>query len=155
MKHSPSKMIWGAMPFMETARLYIVPPGTTINCEKYVNLLKSKLELLMKVHNCEVFKHDGAPRLRSKVMKKFLEQKCIQMLEWRGNSPGLNPIKNLWNIMKNKFSEKHPSSLDALQTAIKGVWVREISTDYCCKLIISMQHRLKEVIKSKSGLTKY
>ena len=49
------------------------------------------------------------------------------MLKWLGNSPDLNPIKNLGNLMKNKASKKHPSSLDVLQTAIKEVWVREIS----------------------------
>ena len=34
------------------------------------------------------------------------------MLEWPGSSPDVNPIKNLWCIMKNKVSEKHPTSLD-------------------------------------------
>ena len=43
--------------------------------------------------------------------------------------------------MKNRVSEKHLSSHDALQTAIKEVWVREISSDYCCKLIDSMPAR--------------
>ena len=38
MKHPPSQMIWGAMSFMVTAGLYSVPPGTTINGKKYVNL---------------------------------------------------------------------------------------------------------------------
>ena len=90
-----------------------------MNGEKYVNLLKRKLELHMRVHHCKIFMHDGAPCHRSKVVKKFLEQKRIQMLEWSVNSPDLNPIENLRNLMKNKVSEKHTSSLDALQTAIK------------------------------------
>ena len=34
------------------------------------------------------------------------------MLEWPGSSPDLNPIKNLWSLMKNKVSEKHPTNLD-------------------------------------------
>ena len=104
----------------------------------------------MRVHNCEIFMRDGAPFHQSKVVKKFLEQKRIQMLEWQRNSPDLNPIGNLCNLMKNKVSIKHLSSLDALQTAIKEVWVREISADYCCKLIDSMPRRLQEVINARA-----
>ena len=66
--------------------------------------------------------HDGALCHRSKMVKKFLEQKRIQMLEWPENNPDLNPIENLWNLMKNIVLEKHPSSLDALPTSIKEVW---------------------------------
>ena len=75
-------------------------------------------------------------------------------MEWPGNSPDLNPIENLWCVMKNKVSEKHPTSLSALQLAIKEVWVKGISSDYCCKLIESMPCRLQEVIKNKEGHTK-
>ena len=92
-----------------------------MNGERYVNLLKSKLELHMRVHNCDIFMHDGAPCHQNKVVKNFVEQKPIQRLQWPGNSPDLKPIENLWNFTNKKVSEKHPSSLDALQTAIKEV----------------------------------
>ena len=140
---------------MGTAGLYFLPPGTTMNGEKYLNLLKSKLELYMTVHNFQIFMHDGVPCHRSKLVKKFLEEKSIQMLEWPENSPDLNPIENLWSIMKKKVSEKHPTTRCAIQSAIKEVWVKEISLDYCCKLIESMPHCLQEVIKNKGGHTKY
>ena len=54
--------------------------------------------------------HDGTPCHRRKAVKKFLEQKKIKTLEWPGNNPDLNPIENLWCVMKNKVSEKHPTS---------------------------------------------
>ena len=77
------------------------------------------------------------------------------MLEWPGNSPDLNPIENLWSVIQNKVSEKHPTSLGALQSVIKEVWGKEISSDYCCKLTESMPHRLQKLIKNKEGHTKY
>ena len=117
--------------------------------QKYVNLLKSKLDLHTRVLSCEIFMHDGAPCHRSKVVKEFLEQKLIQMLEWPGNSLDLNPLKKLWNLMNNKVSEKHSSSLNALQTAIKEAWVRERFADYFCKLIKSMPRGQEE----KQGLS--
>jgi len=84
-----------------------------MNGEKYVNLLKSKLGFHMRVHNCDIFLHDGAPCRRSKVVKNFLEQKRMQKLEWPGNSPDLNPIESVLNFMQKKVLEKHPSTIDA------------------------------------------
>jgi len=76
-------------------------------------------------------------------------------LGWPGNDPDLNPLKNLWKCVKKKVSEKHPLSLNALQTAIKGVRFRDIYPYYCCKLIDSMARHWQEVIKNEDGHTKY
>ena len=43
------------------------------------------------------------------------------MLEWPGSSSDLNSIKNLWSLMKNKVSEKHPTILDGgIREALMG-----------------------------------
>ena len=82
--------------------------------------------------------HDGAPCHGSRVVKKFLEEKNIRQLDWRGDSPNLNPIKNLWMLLKNKVSEKQPTNAKSLVTVIKEIWSKEISAEYCKKLIDSM-----------------
>ena len=50
-------------------------------------------------HNCSIFVHDGDPCHRSRAVKQFLEQKTVRELDWPGNSPNLNPIENLWNLI--------------------------------------------------------
>ena len=52
MKHPPSQMIWGAMSFMGPAGLCFLSPEMTINGEKNVDLLNSKLEFLIRTHSC-------------------------------------------------------------------------------------------------------
>ena len=84
-----------------------------------------------------------------------MEQKDVQMLEWPRNSPDLNSIENSYSLMKKNVLEKYPSSLDALQAAITEFWEREISPNYCGKLIDNMPRCLQEVIRNKSGPTKY
>ena len=154
-KHPPSQMVWGAMPKNGVAALSFLPPGTTINGPKYVQILSEKLKLHLQVYNCQLFMQDGAPCHRSKVAKNFLDNNNIYLLEWPGNSRDLNPIENLWTDMKNKVSEKQPLSGAELVKAIKEVWVKEISKEYCQSLIKSMPKRIKAVIKNRGGQTKY
>ena len=90
------------------------------------------------------------------VAKNFLDSNNTDLLEWLGNSPDLNPIENFWTNMKNKVSEKQPLSGAELVKAIKEVWVKEISKEYCQSLIESMPRRIKKaVIKNRGSHTKY
>lgn len=155
MKHPPSVMIWGGMSAKGTAGLFFLPKGTTMNGARYVEVLKQKLQLHMTVHNCEIFMQDGAPCHRSKIVNEFLKQKKIKTLDWPGNSADLNPIENLWSSLKDKVADRQPSNEKDLEKAIKDVWVREISAEYCKRLVDSMPRRLLAVLKAKGGHTKY
>ena len=118
-------------------------------------ILKNMLLLHITVHSTTIFMHDGAPCHRFKIVKKFLEVNHVITLEWPGNSPHLNPIENLWAKMKDLAAVKQPSGGRSLIKAIKKVWVKEISADYCNSLITSMPHQLQVVIKVKGKRTKY
>ena len=109
----------------------------------------------MNVHNCNIFMQDGAPCHRSKIVSEFLKEKKIKVLDWPNNSLDLNPIENLWEVLKNKVADKQPSSAKDLEDAIKEVWICELSPAYCRTLVESMPRRLEMVIKNNGGHTKY
>jgi transposase len=155
MKHPPSVMVWGAMSAKGTAGLFFLPKGTTMNGARYIEVLKEKLQLHMTVHNCNIFMQDGAPCHRSKIVQDYLKQEKIATLDWPGNSPDLNPIENLWNFLKDKVADRQPSNVKDLEKAIKDVWVRDISAEYCKGLVDSMPKRLLAVLDARGGHTKY
>ena len=97
-----------------------------MNGQKYVNLLKNKLEQHIAIHKCKMSMKDGAPCHRSKIVTQFLKSKKIQILDWPGNSPDLNPIENLWTVLKHKGSEEQ--STNTKEEVIAAVWVLELST---------------------------
>lgn len=155
MKHPPSVMVWGAFSHNGTAGLYFLPQKTTMNGARYLKLLQEKLMLHMEIHQCSIFMQDGAPCHRARQVNDFLKSNNIELLDWPGNSPDLNPIENLWSVMKNKVAAKQPTNLKSLEECIKQIWCKEFSNEYCQQLISSMPRRIKAVIDNKEGHTKY
>ena len=90
-----------------------------------------------------------------KIVTDLFTANKITLLEWPGNSPGRNPIKNLWAVLKDKVTNKHLSNISTLIEATKLVWIRKIPEGVCKNLNESMSRRMKAVIKAKGGFTKY
>ncbi len=67
--------------------------------------------------------NDFTPVLSSAVSVPFAEyQSEYQVLgPWPGNSPELNPIENLWSILKRWVDKQNPTNSDKLQALIMQV----------------------------------
>lgn len=155
-RQAPTTMVWGCFSGTGRGSLWFMPKNTTINGEKYLSILKDKLLLSMRLLNCSVFQHDGAPCHRAAVVTNWLRQQGVDVLEpWPGSSPDLNPIENLWINMKRKVAARNPSSENELMKAIKVVWATEMTPEYTRNLVRSMPDRIKAVIANKGRHTKY
>ena len=75
-------------------------------------------------------------------------------MEWPAQSPDLNPIENLWEIIDNKIERANVKTSEELFEQINKAW-QEIDMRIVDSLIESMPRRMKAVIKSKVSPTKY
>ena len=101
------------------------------------------------------FMEDGAPAHRAKTTQKWLQDRGVKKLEgWPGNSPDLNPIKNLWSEMKHLQRKKRATSIEGLKKIARKVW-RQVSAKYLEKLYESLPRCMEAVIAAGGGHTKY
>jgi transposase len=155
-KHSSSVMIWGSFASSGRGNLWFLPPNTTMRSENYLNVLKERLQPMMNIRGTKIFMHDGAPCHQAVLVKRWLASQGIEILSpWPGNSPELNPLENLWHIMKAKVAAHRPTSFENLKEVIEGVWCTEITPELCQKLVHSMPKRINDVLNNKGQSIKY
>ncbi len=69
-----------------------------------------------------IFKQDLAPVHTAKGTKSWFSDHGVTVLDWQANSPDLNPIENIWSIVKRKMRDTRPNNADNLKAAIKATW---------------------------------
>ncbi len=101
-----------------------------------------------------IFQQDLVPAHTAKGTKSWFNDHGVTVLDWPAHSPDLNPIKNLWGIVKRKMRDTRPNNADDLKAAIKAT-CSSITPEQCHRLIVSMPRCTDAVIYAKRGPTKY
>ena len=87
-----------------------------MNAKFYVNILqKHKLEIIGLLGNNFYFQHDNDPKHTSKIAKTFVNENFSKVIDWPSNSPDLNPIENLWAIVKRNVELRLPKNISELE----------------------------------------
>lgn len=88
------------------------------------------------------FMQDNAPCHKSRTIMNHLSEKGVNALDWPPYSPDLNPIENLFGILKSKLSSMKPvSHLDQLEIDVLACW-DSIPNEIIYNLCSSFKRRL-------------
>ncbi len=153
-KFPQSVMIWAAMSSAGVGPLCFLK--STVNAAIYQEILEHfMLPSADKLYGDAdfIFQHDLAPAHTAKGTKSWFNDHGVTVLDWPANSPDLNPIQNLWGIVKRKMRDTRPNNADELKATVKETWA-SIPPQQCHKLITSMLRRIEAVIKANGAPTK-
>ena len=107
--------------------------------------------------------HDGAPVHTARLIRCILDEMGIEIIVWPPYSPDLNPIENLWALMKAIIYTRYPElerapdtqeTLDCLIVAAKEAW-NAIDERVLQSLSNSMPHRVQAILTADGWYTKY
>lgn len=111
----------------------------------------------------DIFMQDNSPLHWAYLIQGLLEDLGIEVMDWPPYSPDLNPIENLWALMKTKIYELYPElkcdlntmeTLEQLIKAAKEAW-QALDREILVKLSDTMPNRVKAVIEADGWYTKY
>jgi hypothetical protein len=151
-------MVWGCMGWNGVGILCEVEGK--MDAKQYVTILEEfMVESIKELEIPEekvIFQQDNDPKHTSKLASSWFENHGIQVLDWPAQSPDLNPIEHLWNLLKRRILayERPASGVWELWSRAQDEW-RKIEQKECQRLIESLPRQLQAVIWAKGGHTKY
>ena len=122
----------------------------------YIDLLSANLLPYMQSMGPEfIFMDDNAPCHRARAVLQWMSNNSLRRMEvWPPQSPDLNPIEHVWDILADTLEQYKPKNLKELEEKIKLEWTK-ISSLQVQNLIASMPSRVAAVISAKCGHTRY
>jgi hypothetical protein len=154
-KHDDKINVWGCFSYDGVGTLYLVDGN--LDWKQYCKILKEAMipsagDLFPEGEF--LFQQDNDPKHTSEKTWNFLDSKGIDYMDWPPYSPDLNPIENLWAILKQRMKGRKCKNVDQLWDCVQEAWY-ELPVDLLRGLIDSMKRRCQEVIDKKGMPTKY
>jgi len=155
-KHPIKIRVWGCI--LKNYKLILHIYNGTINSDKYIEILElNLLPLIKKIQKTRsniIFQQDNAPCHTSFKMCEFFSNNKIEVMLWPANSPDLNPIENLWALLKKNVGKIYVSNGQELKDTIL-LQAKKIKIKTINKIIDSMDNRIEKLFENSFDVIDY
>ena len=156
-KHPPKIHVWGCFGASGFGKIYLFSEnlnGALMTVIYNKALLPSVDKLIEDPESGWLLQEDNDPKHRSKIAKKWRGDNKVDRLTWPSMSPDLNPIENIWALLKAKIQAKNCTTIKQLKSEIRKEW-KALPNELAKNLINSLKKRLLAVIANNGDYTLY
>ena len=160
-KQGGSIMIWAGIIDNKIIGPFRVPDGVKLTSNTYIEFLRENFlpffnSIPKEKKRKFVLMQDNAPSHAAKKTKVFLINLGINLMSWPPNSPDLNPIENLWSLLKShlyKNGKKYRNKNELWEEIQR--FCEKIDGNIIKNLTESVNRRLFQLVLNKGGYVNY
>lgn len=97
---------------------------------------------------------DGASAHTARATRELHQSLGILQIRWPANSPDLNPIENVWRILKYRVGKRFPKTEAEVRQYAEEEWAKLQLSDIE-KYVNNMKERCIAVIQANGGHTRW
>lgn len=148
--------VWGCITSKGFGVLYFFEENLTADLMTtiYSESLLPTANFYFGDHINWILQEDNDKKHTAQLSRNFKDENDIVVLDWPSNSADLNPIENVWAIIKDKLRHTDIYSIQKLKDTTTSIW-NNLGEDLIKNLFHSMNDRLQECIDLEGGRTKH
>jgi transposase len=146
-------MVWGCITSSFKGPLIIFNEGS-INGDIYREHVVPLIHQFKKDVPIPILMEDGASIHRARATQELHQEHQILQMAWPANSPDLNPIENVWRLLKYRVGRYFPKTKEEVRYYVQQEWEKLTVQDFT-HYVSNMRERCLAVIEAGGGHTKW
>lgn len=153
--HSDRVSLWGCFCARGVGQAEVFVG--VFDARKYMDILQHNLlQTALHFYPREQwwFQQDNAPQHTARAAQQWFHQHGVSLIDFPPYSPDLNPIENLWAVLKNRVEQRLARTIDEVERVLKEEW-ESLDATLLTALAHSMPARCAAVVANRGHKEPY